>query len=159
MSLSGNWMQSMFVAAFYNPKYFMAVLAVGKAWVQVFYFNNDIMIMHPPLHGCWQMTWTKTNIQQIVALWFTWSQVITLPARRAWQSFKFVLFLIFPHVKTQKLGYCSWVKLLADTNPLLFSTICYTSFNPFYSRICQQNTHFITEISKVLTARLGIQNA
>ena len=75
-----------------------------------------------------------------------WMRFITPPARRAWRSTKFApfLFYFFP---CRMSGYRSWVIPLAF---LCCLAHCYTSFKPFYSRICLQNTHFNvdTEISK-----------
>ena len=62
--------------------------------------------------------------------------LITPPARRALRSFKSAPFLFFPRVESRATAHVN----TAATHHL----------NPFYSRICQQNTHFnmYTEISK-----------
>ena len=74
--------------------------------------------------------------------------LFTPPARRAWRSCKFAPFLFFFFIfQSRKLGYRSRVIPLAF---LCCLAHCYIHLNPFYSRICQQNTHLnmYTEISK-----------
>ena len=96
---------------------------------------------------------SKTTLSDYAGLFFVFEfyishffpVIFTPPARRAWRSIKFApfLFYFFP---VSKVG----LPLMGDTAFLCCLAHCDTSFKPFHSRICLQNTHFnvYTEISK-----------